>query len=165
MDNTKVYTILTIVFTCMLTSCVSTGMLNGRLSVPGQPAAPVTFNFKSDRSGEGGKLSAMLPDGEFFSGRYLQITSTINENAVAPMFQPWDPYWNSWGPFGSPWYGDGTYSAFRTNYSGKVIATLFGDKGSTMRCRFRLSDPPSGLSGGGTGECQLSTGGTIQVQF
>ncbi len=166
MDGRKGYVTLIIIFLAgVLTGCVSTGVLNGRLSVPGQTATPVIFNFKSDRSGEGGKISAKLPDGEFFSGRYLQITSTTNENAIVPMFQGWDPYWRTWGPYGSPWYPDGDYSTFRTNYSGKVIATLFGDKGSTMRCRFRLSDPPSGLSGGGTGECQLSTGGVIEVQF
>ena len=165
MERKKGCAVLVIVLVGVLSGCVSTGVLNGRLSVPGQPAAPVTFDFKSDRTGEGGKLSAKLPDGEFFSGRYLQITSTTNENAISPMFQGWDPYWRTWGPYGSPWYPDGDYSTFRTNYSGKVIATLFGDKGSTMRCRFRLSDPPSGLSGGGAGECQLSAGGTIEVQF
>ena len=148
-----------------LSGCVSTGLLNGRLAVPGQPAVPVTFTFTSDRPGEGGTLTATLPDGEFFSGRYVQITSTTTEDAVGPMFRGWDPYWHTWGPYGQPWYDGRDYHAFRTNYSGKVVATLFGDKGNTMRCRFRLGDPPSGLSGGGTGECQLSTGGAIEVQF
>jgi hypothetical protein len=145
-----------IVVTAILTGCVSTGVLNGRLSMAGQPAVPVIFHFQSDRFGEGGTISTALPDGEMFSGKYLQITSSTSESAVAPMLQPWEPYWNSWGPFGSPWYQDGTYSSFRTNYSGKVIATLFGDRGGTRRCRSRLSNPVFGLSGGGTGECQLS---------
>ncbi len=165
MDRRKGNVALIVVLAGALSGCVSSGVLNGRLSVSGRPAEPVTFDFKSDWSGEGGKISTKLPDGEFFSGRYLQITSATSENAIAPMFQGWDLYWRTWGPYGSPWYPDGDYSSFRTNYSGKVIATLFGDKGSTMRCRFRLSDPLSALGGGGTGECQLSTGGTIEVQF
>ncbi len=165
MERRKGYVVLAIVLAGALSGCVHTGFLNGRLSVPGQPSAPVTFAFKSDRFGEGGSLSTTLPDGEIFSGRYLQITSTTTENAVAPMFRGWEPYWRTWGPYGYPGYPDENYSTFRTYYSGKVIATLFGDKGTSMRCRFRLSDPRSGLSGGGTGECQLSTGGTIQVQF
>ena len=51
------------------------------------------------------------------------------------------------------------------NYSGKVIATLFGDKGGTMRCRFHLSQPAAGMEGGGVGECQTKAGDKIIAQF
>ena len=56
-------------------------------------------------------------------------------------------------------------TTFRTNYSGKVVATLFGDRSTVMRCRFRLANPSGGMQDGGTGECQLSTGGKIDAQF
>ncbi len=160
---TKQLAMILLVSAC---ACVSTGHLNGRMEIPGQPAEPVVFNFESDRGGQGGKLSALLPDGETFTGKYLQITSTTSESTVGPMFYGWgDPYWSGWGPFGAPWSSGGDYTTFRTNYSGKVIATLFGTKGNTMRCRFNLANPPSGLKGGGTGECQLSKGRQIAVQF
>jgi hypothetical protein len=50
-------------------------------------------------------------------------------------------------------------------YSGKVVATLFGDQGDSMRCRFQLTDPQAGLSGGGVGQCQVSNGWEINVQL
>ena len=156
---------LVLVIALVLSGCVSTGQMNGRLSVPGQPVAGVTFKFVSDRFGEGGTLSTTLPGGESFSGTYLQITSTTSTDVVEPFFVGWDPYWAGWGPFGEPWFDGGDHTVFRTNYSGKVVATLFGSGGNTMRCRFRLSDPPSALSGGGVGECQLSKGGKIDVEF
>lgn len=157
--------VLVLVLAGALSGCVRTGQLNGRLSVPSQPVENVKFEFRSDVSGEGGKLSTKLAGGESFSGRYVQITSTTREHVIAPLFQRWPPFWNDWGPFGTPWFAGNDYTTFRTNYSGKVVATLFGDRGDTMRCRFRLSDPPAGLSGGGAGECQPSNGGKIDVQF
>ena len=60
---------------------------------------------------------------------------------------------------------EGDHTAFVRNHSGKVVTTLFGDKGNTMRCRFRHTNPEAGLSSGGVGECQVSNGGKIDVQF
>jgi hypothetical protein len=34
-----------------------------------------------------------------------------------------------------------------------------------MRCRFDLNDPPSGMSGGGQGKCQVAGGATIDAVF
>jgi hypothetical protein len=34
-----------------------------------------------------------------------------------------------------------------------------------MRCRFRLADPPSGMSGGGSGESQIAGGEKIDATF
>lgn len=154
-----------VVFTGLLWGCASSGLLHGKLLIPERPAADVTFNFKSDLAG-GGTLTTVLPDGESFSGKYVQITSSTSRYLLEPMFRDWTPYWSDWGPFGPyAWNRGEDFETFRTNYSGKVVATLVGDKGTAMRCRFRLSDPPVGLSGGGLGECQLSTGGRIDVQF
>jgi hypothetical protein len=60
---------------------------------------------------------------------------------------------------------EGDHTTFVRTYSGRVVATLFGDKGNTMRCRFQLTNPEAGLSSGGVGECQVSSGGTIDVEF
>ena len=146
--------------------CVSTGPIRGQLTVPGQPPARVTMTYTTDRFDDGGTLSVTLPSGEHFSGRYVQVTSASTVDTVGPTWASWGPMWTDWGPFGETWIGGPTdvYS-FRTNYSGKVVATLFGDKGSMLRCRFQLVNPPSGMPDGGTGECQLSTGGKIDAQF
>jgi hypothetical protein len=148
-----------------LAGCVTTGSIGGRLSAPGEPVTGVVFSFQSDRFGEGGRLSAALPGGEYFSGRYLQITSTSTADVVQPISMFWGPRWHHWGAFGPPWMEEGDHTAFVRTYSGKVVATLFGDKGNTMRCRFQLTNPEAGLSSGGVGECQVSNGGQIDVQF
>jgi hypothetical protein len=148
-----------------LAGCVTTGSIGGRLSASGQPPVAVTFSFQSDRFGEGGTLSVRLPNGEHFSGRYLQVTSTSTADVVRPITIFWGPRWHHWGPFGGPWFDESDYTSFVTNYSGRVVATLFGDKGDTMRCRLQLINPQAGLGQGGVGECNVSNGGTIDVQF
>ncbi len=148
-----------------LAGCVTTGSIGGRLSASGQAPVGVTFSFQSDRFGDGGMLSVTLPDGEYFSGRYVQVTSTSTADVIRPITIFWGPRWHHWGPFGDPWFDEADYTSFVTNYSGRVVATLFGNKGNTMRCRFQLTDPQAGLSRGGVGECNVSNGGTIDAQF
>ena len=143
-----------------LSGCVQVGSIAGRLSIPGKPATPVTFAYQSQRFGEGGTISVTLPSGELFNGKYLQVTSTTTADVIEPVF--WGPVWDPWG---DPWFGGGNDTAFVRNYSGKVVATLFGDKGDTMRCRFNLTNPDVGMGGGGVGECQVSNGTKIDAQF
>ena len=113
---------------------------------------PVAFTWQSASDASRGQIQAALPDGRRFQGTYVQPTTTVwNES--------YTPYWTSWsGPWGPyrPWYG-GPRSSFATNYSGKALAHLDGPDGSRMRCEFALFSPNAGLSGGGQGECQLST--------
>ena len=47
----------------------------------------------------------------------------------------------------------------------QMTSTLTGDRGSTMVCRFTLSEPGVGPDKGGTVQCQLSTGGTFDATF
>jgi hypothetical protein len=150
-----------------LSSCTATGPIAGQLVVPGQPAQRVSFIYTTDRYDQGGQLTTTLPNGESFAGRFLQVRSTTSYDSLGPMWQGFGhPMWDDWGPFGDSWVtGPTDVTTFRRNYSGKVVATLFGDRGTTMRCRFRLVNPPGGIEDGGTGECQLSTGGKIDAQF
>jgi hypothetical protein len=46
-----------------------------------------------------------------------------------------------------------------------MVSTLEGDRGSSMLCRFRLNEPGVGPHGGGTGTCELSQGGEIELTF
>ena len=60
--------------------------------------------------------------------------------------------------------GRDTMSFIRT-YENKAVATLKGDRGTTMLCRFDLDAAGDGMGGGGTGECQTSKGAKISAQF
>jgi hypothetical protein len=108
-------------------------------------------------------MTVTLPTGESFSGKYVHVTSTTTVDVVPPVF--WDPAWSDWGPFGYPWDDGAGFQAFRRSYSGKVVATLFGDRGDTMRCRFHLQAPEQGMRGGGVGACQVSNGGQLTAMF
>jgi hypothetical protein len=46
-----------------------------------------------------------------------------------------------------------------------MASTLEGNRGGSMLCRFRLNELGVGPHGGGTGTCQLSQGGTIELTF
>ena len=46
-----------------------------------------------------------------------------------------------------------------------MISTLSGSRGGTLTCRFKLNEPGIGPDGGGAGQCELSTGGTIDFEF
>jgi hypothetical protein len=151
----------------LLAGCVASGPISGRLTLPGKPAVPLTMHYRSERFGENGMMTATLPSGETFNGRYLQITSETSGDTLLPF----------WGGFGVDWDDEGADSedeawiagadmpTFQQNYSGKVIATLLGDRGSRMRCRFRLANPAQGMSSGGVGECQVTGGGKIDATF
>ena len=65
------------------------------------------------------------------------------------------------------WTGLGGYDTvqFTTAYSGKVIANLKSSSGGSMRCRLQMTRPEAGMSGGGSGECQVAGGVPFQATF
>ena len=144
-----------------LAGCAYNGAIAGRLEGRGMQPQPVTMNFTAERFGPGGKISVELPSGEFFTGRYLEVTPDTKATAFGPGgvgWGPWPPGWGDWG-------GGHDYASFVEAYSGKVVATLFGDRKNTMRCRFDLTNQADGMSGGGSGQCQVTGGDTIQATF
>jgi hypothetical protein len=54
---------------------------------------------------------------------------------------------------------------FSTVYSGKVIANLKNPAGRAMRCRLQLEQPESGMTGGGSGQCQIAGGPAFNASF
>jgi len=152
----------------LLAGCVAKGTIRGRLSGTGATPAPITMSYRSQRFSQNGTLHVTLPDGESFSGRYLEVTSDTDAEALDPFWGGWGVGWAGWGPWSDdygPWIAGEDIPTFMRNYSGKVIATLLGDRGSRMRCRFRLAQPQQGMTGGGVGECQVSGGGKIAAEF
>ncbi len=151
-----------------LAGCVASGTIRGRLTTPGAAAIPVELEYRSARFDQNGTMTATLPNGEKFTGRYLQVTADTSANTVEPYFGDWGTDWAGWGPWSDD-YGlfvvGEDLPTFIRNYSGKVIATLLGNRGGRMRCRFRLADPTQGMSSGGVGECEVSGGGKIAAEF
>lgn len=142
-------------------ACTTTGMGTGLLASPGKPEAegPVNFRWNSGLDTTNGDISAVLPDGRIFRGRFLQVTSST----VAQHF-------DAWTPLGAPYYGGGRggvywepvdAATFATYYSGRILAQLDGPEGEVMRCVFALEDPVAGPREGGLGDCELTTGERI----
>jgi len=152
----------------LLGGCVASGPIRGRLTTPGAGPTPVTMHYRSERFDQNGTMKVTLPDGEAFSGRYLEVSSDTDAETLDPFWGDWGVGWAGWGPWGDdsgPWVVGADIPTFVRNYSGKVIATLLGDRGGRIRCRFRLAEPVDGMSGGGVGECQVSGGGKIDAEF
>lgn len=147
--------------------CVASGAIQARITRPENGGA-VAMHYRSDRFNDNGMLTATLPDGERFSGRYLQVTSDTDAETLDPYWGGWGAGWDGWGPWTDdygPYIVGADVPTFIRNYSGKVIATLLGDRGGRMRCRLRLADPEQGMSGGGVGECQTGDGERIDATF
>jgi hypothetical protein len=147
-----------------LSGCAS-GAVTGNVTQAGAPTAPLSMTWTSGIFGESGKISAVMPNGERFSGKYQVVTPGLSRGSV-------EPEWTGDGPSGSRgqidtslWGAAKDHPAFVKTYQNKAIATLYGDRGSTMLCRFNLDAGGAGMGGGGTGECQTSTGAKIPVQF
>jgi hypothetical protein len=142
-------------------ACTTAGVGTGLLASPGKPEAEgsVDFRWSSGFDTTHGDISAVLPDGRVFTGRYLQMTSSSVSQ-----------YFDAWSPLGAPYYGGGlggvywepiNAAAFATYYSGRVLAQLDGPEGEMMRCVFALEDPVAGPRKGGLGDCELTTGERI----
>ena len=152
----------------LLAGCVASGTIRGRMSKTGDAPVPVTLQYRSERFAQNGTITAKLPDGETFTGRYLQVSSDTDAETLDPYWGGWGVGWAGWGPWSDDygaWIAGADMPTFVRNYSGKVIATLIGDRGDRMRCRFRLADPEQGMPSGGVGECQVSGGAKIDAEF
>ena len=115
--------------------------------MPGAAPTPVTLHYRSERFNQNGTMHVTLPDGETFTGRYLEVTSDTDAETLDPFWGGWGVGWAGWGPWSDDygaWVVGADVPTFVRNYSGTVIATLLGDRGGRMRCRFRLAEPEQG---------------------
>ena len=147
-----------------LSGCAS-GLVTGSVSLPGQPAAPLTMTWQSGLFGESGKISAVMPDGERFSGTYVVVTRGTSWSKIEPAWKGEEPG-DAQGQIDvSMWGAAQNQEDFASTHLNKAIATLKSDRGTTMLCRFALDSGEAGMGGGGTGECQTSKGVKITAQF
>lgn len=152
----------------LLGGCVASGPIKGRLTTPGGAPTPVTLHYRSERFNQNGTMQVTLPDGETFTGRYLEVASDTDAETLDPFWGDWGVGWAGWGPWSDDygaWVVGADVPTFVRNYSGTVIATLLGNRNGRMRCRFRLAEPEEGMTGGGVGECEVGGGGKISAEF
>jgi len=147
-----------------LLGCAS-GAVSGRVSVAGQPQAPLTMTWNSGLFGESGKMSAVMPDGERFSGKYTVVSPGMTRSSLEPAWTGDEPGENQGQIDDSMWGAGRDQFAFTKTFENKAVATLKGDRGTTMLCRFNLDAGGAGMGGGGTGECQTSKGAKITTSF
>ena len=148
----------------VLLGCAS-GPVSGRVALPGQPAAPVTMTWNSGLFGESGKITAIMPDGERFSGKYTVVSPGLSRSSLEPAWTGDEPGEHQGKIDDSMWGAGRDTMRFMRTFENKAVATLKGDRGTTMLCRFDLDAGGAGMGGGGTGECQTSKGAKISAQF
>ncbi len=137
----RVIFILGILLLAVLQGC--SGSLKGVIR---QDAKRVQFTYTDSRIWKG-NLQTVLPGGESFEGRLVKIGSTETESDTT--------------------VADSGAASFEDVqlFDGDAEATLLGNKGNIMKCRFKLADIIIGLSSGGFGICQVSDGQVIDVFF
>jgi hypothetical protein len=121
-------------------------------------AVPATDSVKFSWTSSGsvaGSMTATLANGETFTGRFFQITSSLTDEL---------------GPRGPIWHQEGLYDVgpelqYVAHYTGHVVADLSRSDGAQMRCRFKLMSPVDGMAGGARGECQLPDGLSVDARF
>ena len=147
-----------------LAACTTTGTGGGQLLGAGAPDEPVAFNWTSMDGGMSGTISASV-SGTTYQGRFFQIKQQTRVELLSPLWMRWRHGWYDWPYWGYPMGAPYPATQFLTLYSGKVVATLEAPAEQLMRCRFHLSEPAIGMSGGGEGECQLGGGRTVRAVF
>ena len=61
------------------------GPMPGRFTAPGKPAEPVTLSYESSLFGGSGKLSAVLPSGERYQGKYVLIPNARDHHMTSTL--------------------------------------------------------------------------------
>src|SRR6266850_6866884 len=114
-----------------LLGCAS-GPVSGRVTLPGQPAAPLTMTWSSGLFGESGKISAVMPDGERFSGKYQVVAPGMSRSSLDPAWTGDEPGDNQGQIDESMWGAGRNQIGFIKAYENKAVARLKGDRGTTM---------------------------------
>lgn len=134
----------------MVTACVNTGVIEGV-----SDGQAVQFDYEQDFFENDGQLSITMPDGERYSGKFVQGSSSTSGN-------DWE--------IGESSDDDTWVLTDSTTVSSRTEALLIGNRGSTMKCKIQLSNPGSGLEGGGIdgggiGSCRTSKDQQIAITF
>jgi len=141
------------------------GPVTGQVAVAGQPPAPLTMSWESGLFGESGTMAAVMPDGERFSGKYVVVKQGMTRGRIDPAWEGDEPPDARGEIDDSMWGAARDRAAFVSRHLNKAVASLKGDRGTTMLCRFSLQAAEAGMRGGGSGDCQTSKGAKISASF
>ena len=148
-----------------LVGCAN-GPVTGGVVVPGQLSpAPLTMSWESGLLGGSGTMAAVMPDGERFSGSYVVVKRGLSKWRIEPAWAGDAPPDARGDIDDSMWGAARDHVAFVNAHLNKAIATLKGNRGGTMLCRFSLQASEAGMRGGGSGSCQTSKGAKISANF
>lgn len=128
-----------------LAGCETTGTIQGVSEGNG-----VQFEYEQRFFENDGTLRITMPDGETYTGKFVQHASSRTGDE-----------WQ----VGESSDDDSIIFNNSSTVSSQAAAVLIGDKGSTMKCKLHLSDPDSGIDGGGIGSCKTSTGTPVDFSF
>ena len=125
---------------------VQLGCSGSMKGVVRRDAKRIELTYTDSRLGTG-ILQTVLPSGERFEGKILRIGSPDVQSDTA--------------------VSGSESTAFNDVqlFDGNAKATLSGNKGNIMKCRFKLADSLIGLSSGGFGICQVTDGRVIDIFF
>jgi hypothetical protein len=125
---------------------VQLGCAGSMKGVVRRDAKRVNITYTDSRLGKG-TLQTVLAGGERFEGKTVRIgwMGAQSDSAVS---------------------GDESTDFEEVQmFEGNAEATLSGNKGNFMKCRFNLTDSIIGLSSGGFGMCQVTDGRIIDIFF
>lgn len=125
---------------------VQQGCAGSMKGVIRRDAKRIEVTYTDSRIGTA-NLQTVLPDGERFEGKLVRIGAADSQPDTATT--------------GSESADFGEVKLF----DGNAEATLHGDRGNVMKCRFHITDFIIGLSSGGFGICQDSRGRVIDIFF
>ena len=121
------------------------GNMQGVVRGTGQP---VTFAYEQGMSSD--SLTAVI-DGEAFAGKAVMRGASTTVGTA----------------FGRATAGTttafGTSTLIGSSYTGDVVATLIGNRGSTLSCQLQYADSSGFTTAGGVGVCQHSYGRVIDI--
>jgi hypothetical protein len=109
-------------------------------------AKRIELAYTDSRLGKA-RLQTVLPGGERFEGKIVRIGSADVQSDAAVTGN------------------ESTAFEDVQLFDGNAKATLTGNKGNIMKCRFNLADSIIGLSSGGFGLCQVTDGRVIDIFF
>ncbi len=134
-----------------LAGCETTSVGQGVVQdLSGNAKGSVSFKIEEEFGESQAKVVARFSSGEIYRGKFIvQKTESSTGTDL----------------FNSKTKKTDYMVSDTTSYSSKAAGLLFGPSGKTMSCNMMLASPKSGFGGGGMGQCKLSTGETIPLQF
>lgn len=156
----------------LIVACASplrSGIMAGHWTPKQGEGERVPLSWETKARGHGTIHATLGRGGEHFIGEYVLVRDHAPGIQVHAVYRDWyAPTWATldWGEEGN--YGPSEVidiHGWVEHYNGQVIATLFGNRDHSMRCRFTLEDVSAGMVGGGVGTCQVSDGGRLDVKF